>query len=133
MQTKLTHKLGQRLVLTPQLTQSLKVLAMNSMELEAYLEECLESNPLLEQDQDVSTDIPAVREQAALDVAKEEEWRELGDNRWESIYNPSHHEGMPDREQQWQGEQSLSDSLHEQINQQPMDDTERLIAHGRAE
>ncbi|MFQ5581983.1 MAG: RNA polymerase factor sigma-54 [Mariprofundaceae bacterium] len=125
MQTKLAHKLGQRLALTPQLTQSLKVLAMNAMELEAYLEECLESNPLLEQD--VSADIPAVQEQAASDAAKEA-WRESGDNRWEAMYTPSHREGMPDLEQQWQGEQILSDSLHEQINRQPMSETERLIA-----
>ena len=32
-------------------------------------------------------------------------------------------------EQQWQDEQSLSDSLHEQIAQQPMDEQERVIAH----
>ncbi|MCK5307548.1 MAG: RNA polymerase factor sigma-54, partial [Zetaproteobacteria bacterium] len=52
VQTKLAQKLGQRLALTPQLTQSLKILAMNSLELDTYLEECLESNPLLEQEQE---------------------------------------------------------------------------------
>ena len=41
MQTKLSHKLGQRLALTPQLTQSLKVLAMNCMDLENYLDETI--------------------------------------------------------------------------------------------
>jgi len=32
-------------------------------------------------------------------------------------------------DQQWQDEQSLSDTLHEQINQQPMPENERMIAH----
>jgi len=127
MQTKFSHKLGQRLALTPQLTQSLKVLSMNAMELDTYLEECLESNPMLEQDQNASADIPAVQELAASGTANEE-WRESGDNRWETMYTPSSREHMPDMDQQWQNEQCLSDALHEQINQQPMSDTERLIA-----
>jgi len=44
----LSQKQAQRLALTPQLTQSLKVLAMNSQDLELFIEESLESNPLLE-------------------------------------------------------------------------------------
>jgi len=63
MQTKLTQKLGQRLALTPQLTQSLKVLAMNAMDLDAYIGECIESNPLLEQDENQS-DMPQTEQDA---------------------------------------------------------------------
>lgn len=128
MQTRLSQKLGQRLALTPQLAQSLKVLAMNAVELEVYLEECLESNPLLEQDQEVAADTAAAPEQTPPEADREEEWRELGDDRWEAMYTAGRREGEPDREQQWRDEQSLSDSLHEQINHQPMSDTERVIA-----
>jgi len=125
VQTKLSQKLGQRLALTPQLTQSLKVLAMNSLELEAYLEECLESNPLLEQGQE--------SEEPTLDAVdhstEEQDWREHGDDRWEAMYSASSRDPLPEREQQWQGEQSLGDSLHEQIDQQPMSEQEHAIAH----
>jgi len=122
----LSQKQSQRLALTPQLTQSLKVLAMNSQELELYIEESLESNPLLELDVD---NTPRQSEDTSVSQQKED-WREQGDNRWETMYqNGSQFDGMPDPDQQWKDEQSLSESLHEQINQQPMNDKERAIAH----
>lgn len=122
----LSQKAAQRLALTPQLTQSLKVLAMNSQELELYIEESLESNPLLELD---ASNVAAQSEDTPS-AQQKEDWREQGDNRWESMYSSgSHFDGMPDPDQQWQDEQSLSDSLHEQINQQPMSIKEREIAH----
>ncbi|MDX8403959.1 MAG: RNA polymerase factor sigma-54 [Mariprofundaceae bacterium] len=127
VQARLVQKLGQRLALTPQLTQSLKVLAMNSLELEIYLEECLESNPLLEQEVEGST--PESNNDAA-DSSNEQDWREQGDDRWESMYNASSRDSsLPDRDQQWPDEQSLSESLHEQIDQQPMSEQEHAIAH----
>ncbi len=126
VQAKLSQKLGQRLTLTPQLTQSLKVLAMNSLELDAYLEECLESNPLLEQENEgiVSEPIDEPSEETDVDA-----WRERGDDRWESMYSSSSRDSLPDRDQQWRDEQSLSESLHEQVDQQPMSEQEHAVAH----
>jgi len=133
MQTKLSHKLGQRLALTPQLTQSLKVLAMNCMELETYLEESIESNPMLEMDFNAATANETPNQERALEVAEREQWKETGDDRWESMYSSSSRDsggdGFSEREQTWQGELSLSESLHEQVNRQPMPDDEREIAH----
>ncbi len=122
MQTKITARLGQRLALTPQLTQSLKVLAMNAMELEAYLEECVESNPLLELTERETPDAPA------LDASAVEPWQEQGDNRWERLYN-QHADTPPDAEQFWRDEPALGERLHEQIDRQPMRGIERDIAH----
>ncbi len=124
----LSQKTSQRLALTPQLTQSLKVLAMNSQDLELYIEESLESNPLLETDPTLNAlqddDAPAAT------PSQEEDWREQGDNRWETMYhNGSQYDGLADQDQQWADEQSLSDSLHEQVNRQPMTEQERSIAH----
>jgi len=124
----LSQKTSQRLALTPQLTQSLKVLAMNSQDLELYIEESLESNPLLETDPTLNAlqddDSPAAT------PSQEEDWREQGDNRWETMYhNGSQYDGLADQDQQWADEQSLSDSLHEQVNRQPMTEQERSIAH----
>ena len=132
MGQKLSQKLGQRLALTPQLTQSLKVLSMSSMELEAYIEECLESNPLLEFETNVQPqDLAAEKNQeAAADTSKQDEaWKQEGDERWEVMYGNGQREGMQNQEQQWGEEQSLGESLHEQVNQQPMDARERVLAH----
>lgn len=120
----LTQKTTQRLALTPQLTQSLKVLAMSSQELELYIEESLESNPLLEVEQATLTAEP---QQVQI---KEDEWREQGDDRWETMYqNNGQFDGLSDPDQQWEDEQSLSASLHDQIDRQPMAEIERKLAH----
>ncbi|NOR73009.1 MAG: RNA polymerase sigma-54 factor, partial [Mariprofundaceae bacterium] len=129
VQTKLAQKLGQRLALAPQLTQSLKILAMNSLELDAYLEECLESNPLLEQEQEpeVSTLEPA--ESDSEEAESKETWQEQGDDRWEVMYTSSSRDTLPDHDVQIEEELSLSASLHEQVDREPMSDQERTIAH----
>jgi len=130
MQTKLTQKLGQRLALTPQLTQSLKVLAMNSMDLDTYIGECIESNPLLEQDESQPDVSQAEQDAAESDREQETNWRENGDNRWETMYAPSgDRDGVDMRDQQWQAQQTVGQSLHEQVGRQPMEDAERILAH----
>ncbi|OIO75376.1 MAG: RNA polymerase sigma-54 factor [Zetaproteobacteria bacterium CG1_02_53_45] len=130
METKLTHKLGQRLALTPQLTQSLKVLAMNCMELENYLEESIESNPMLEMDPNATTSAAPDTPERALEVSEQEQWKEQGDDRWETMYSAStRDDGFADREQLWAGEEDLGGSLHDQIDRQPMPEIEREIAH----
>jgi len=125
MQTKLVNKLGQRLALTPQLTQSLKVLAMNAIELDTYIEETLESNPLLEMEQEshsgAESDLP--------NTETERSWQEEGDNRWEMMYTPAAREYPDNREQLWEDEQTLGETLHEQANRQPMQAEARRIAH----
>jgi len=134
METTLSHKLGQRLALTPQLTQSLKVLSMNCMELENYLEESLESNPMLEMDFSVASASEPNNQDHALEVAEQEHWKEAGDNRWETMYASSSRDaardgGFNEREQLWQEDVSLSDSLHEQVDRQPMPAADRTLAH----
>lgn len=129
MQTKLAHKLGQRLALTPQLTQSLKVLAMNSMELDAYLEESIESNPMLDMDFNATPTTDAASEERALEISEQDQWREQGDNRWETMYASASRDDYNEREPLWQQEQSLSESLHEQVDRQPMSEAEHRIAH----
>jgi len=47
---KLEARLGQGLVMTPQLQQAIKLLQLNNMELTEFVEEELERNPLLERD-----------------------------------------------------------------------------------
>ncbi len=125
---RLTGRLGQRLALTPQLTQSLKVLAMNAMELDVYIEECLQSNPLLEADERL--DESPEPDPAAREAERQAERREAGDNRWETMYTAAgSSDGVDMRDQQWQAQQTVSQSLHEQVGRQPMPDADRLVAH----
>jgi RNA polymerase sigma-54 factor len=48
---KLEARQGQGLVMTPQLQQAIKLLQLNNMEINAFVEEELERNPLLERDE----------------------------------------------------------------------------------
>jgi len=130
MQTKLATKLGQHLALTPQMAQSLNVLAMNAMDLDSYIDECLESNPVLEIAENTTDTGKTEREASAEEADAQAEWRESGDNRWESLYSQSAGSDNPDmRELHWQEEQTVVQSLHEQVDQQPMADDMRNMAH----
>ncbi len=128
LQTSIHQKLGQQLALTPQLTQSLRLLAMNAVELDSYIDELLESNPLLEAEARDNDDAHLSLEEQKSDLDGEA-WREEGDDRWESLFRQSHGGYDDGREMQLKREQSLSESLHEQIDRQPMDDACRAIAH----
>ncbi len=67
---RLDLKLGQSLVMTPQLQQAIKLLQMSNMELQTFVEEELERNPLLERDERVEVQQAAQETQAAAtDVA----------------------------------------------------------------
>ena len=87
MKQSLQIKLGHSLTMTPQLQQAIRLLQLSSMELEAEIQEALDSNPLLEVDEDVGrdSDTPSADERAAVEAesgaeapAKEE--RELQSN-----------------------------------------------------
>ncbi|OIO67161.1 MAG: RNA polymerase sigma-54 factor [Zetaproteobacteria bacterium CG_4_9_14_3_um_filter_49_83] len=125
MQAGLSQSLQQKLTLAPVLQQSLEILMKSSVELETYLLECLESNPLLEV-------VPPAAKPDAKDPADTTS-RELadgeGDNRWELMYVSSSRDTDYSFELQQADVPSVPDSLHEQINQQPMADNFRAIAH----
>ena len=50
MKQSLQLKIGQSLTMTPQLQQAIKLLQLSSLELQAEIQETLDSNPLLEQE-----------------------------------------------------------------------------------
>jgi len=69
MNTALTQKLGQTLVLSPQLQQSLAVLAAPVLELRALVSKELESNPLLESVSDVEESVEARETREDMEAA----------------------------------------------------------------
>lgn len=58
MAPRLEQRLGQSLVMTPQLQQAIKLLQLSNLELTAFIESELEKNPLLEKDDTPLADTP---------------------------------------------------------------------------
>jgi len=48
MKQSLQMKMGQQLAMTPQLQQAIKLLQLSTLELQSEIQEALESNPMLE-------------------------------------------------------------------------------------
>ncbi len=126
MQQSLGTNISQRVIFTAKLAQSLKILAMNSIQLDEYISDCLESNPLLEQEAGDDGDITGTKEIANQ---AENDWREQGDDRWYTMYSQTPGWRPDMTEPQLQAEKSIQESLHEQIDCQPMRESERGIAH----
>ncbi|MYF49294.1 MAG: RNA polymerase factor sigma-54, partial [Gammaproteobacteria bacterium] len=51
MKQSLTLRLGQQQVITPQLSQAIRMLQLSTQELDLEVQEALESNPMLERDE----------------------------------------------------------------------------------
>jgi RNA polymerase sigma-54 factor len=62
LETKLVQKLGQQLVMTPQLRQAIKILQVSRAELEQLVDQELEENPVLEEDVDGGAEQEQVEE-----------------------------------------------------------------------
>ena len=55
LKPSLQLKLGQQLTMTPQLQQAIRLLQLPTIELQAHIRELLESNVMLEQDEDTES------------------------------------------------------------------------------
>ncbi|MGH7787382.1 MAG: RNA polymerase factor sigma-54 [Candidatus Binatia bacterium] len=82
LETKLVQKLGQQLVMTPQLRQAIKILQVSRAELEQLVDEELAENPVLEEDQEGREEqeqvdeAPRTEERLEANGATGEEWPE---------------------------------------------------------
>ena len=52
MKPSLVLKMGQQLTMTPQLQQAIRLLQLSTLELQQEIQEALESNPMLERQED---------------------------------------------------------------------------------
>ncbi len=64
MKLALQLRIGQHLTMTPQLQQAIRLLQLSTIELEAEVQNALESNPMLEQDEDSQQQQEAVNDAA---------------------------------------------------------------------
>jgi len=108
MKQSLQLRIGQSLTMTPQLQQAIKLLQLSSLELQAEIQETLDTNPLLEQDDNLGEitvmdrdserkngsdgeDVTEVR--TAADAISENRAKQIlpddleVDSRWEDIYD----------------------------------------------
>ena len=83
LETKLVQRLGQQLVMTPQLRQAIKILQVSRAELEQLVDQELEENPVLEEDQDGRAEQESVEEPPRTEerlesngAESDEEWPE---------------------------------------------------------
>lgn len=154
MKQSLQLKLGQQLTMTPQLQQAIRLLQLSTLDLKQEIHEFLESNPLLELDDDeqVQNDQPASIEsksapEATVDSNNEEarlesEWtesipEELSiDSNWDDTYQNSaavsdhnSYEGESDFESRNAPAESIQDHLIWQLNLTHISDRDIEIAY----
>lgn len=139
MRQSLELKLGQRLALTPQLQQAIKLLQLSSTDLRQEMQEALEQNPLLEEAEDYSEERHEPDpEQDTADATSDDDYAaELGDHRMddgaERLYTPTQTRSQDnsaafDIDQRNSAPTSLKDHLREQMGLTPFSSTDRQIA-----
>jgi len=157
MKQSLQLKLGQQLTMTPQLQQAIRLLQLSTLDLQQEIQQALDSNPLLEVNEDDSTSDPQGEEERGQSTQAEEATQEKED--WqESATDASSSETMPDDlpvDTQWDDllpsgsappapvgddfsdsdfesrnapRESLREQLLWQLNLARLSDTDRLIA-----
>ncbi|WP_305806512.1 RNA polymerase factor sigma-54 [Stenotrophomonas sp. YIM B06876] len=109
MKTSMSAQLGQQLHLTPALLQSIRLLQLDGMQLELEIRQALETNPLLELEQDIAgaqAETPVV--DAAIETAAFDELPES--SMWE-VAGSSWRDGDDDRMAQIAADQSSDPQL----------------------
>ena len=145
MKQALQLKISQNLTMTPQLQQAIRLLQLSTLELETEIQQTLESNPMLEQDEDGS-DAGEQRQEslnndpeAGVSDAVQAEtmpdelpvdssWDDVFDNGATSYSSPEGSARDPAETFTVSGE-SLHDHLTWQVEMSHFSDTDRLIAH----
>lgn len=157
MKQSLQLRLSQQLAMTPQLQQAIRLLQLSTLELQQEIQQALESNPLLEQEDesqesaqdddthadnslDSATEKQSESEREEIDTLDALEQKEMPDDlpldtQWEEIYTAGTPSGTSsdygdDELPLYQGETtaSLQDYLTWQAELTPFSDTDRAIA-----
>ena len=156
MKASLQLRIGQSLTMTPQLQQAIRLLQLSSIELQAEVQEALESNMMLEEDegdaeQNASTENSSKNEELKTETDSSEQSEpaeqtpemnqdtipdELSvDSAWDDVYDstPSFTKTGSDNnydgfENQDSSEKTLREHLEWQLNLTPTSDADKVIA-----
>lgn len=154
MKPSLQLKLGQQLAMTPQLQQAIRLLQLSTLDLQQEIQEALDSNPLLEIEENSDSDAPSDDAEAyaqddtepvsvnepndvpdssdALEKSQISDELEL-DTTWDDVYSANTGStgiSLDDDMPVYQGEttETLHDYLLWQLDLTPFSDTDRTIA-----
>lgn len=152
MKPSLQLKLGQQLAMTPQLQQAIRLLQLSTLDLQQEIQEALESNPLLDTDDDYDEQTPETASNKTEDntvsadsaepdvpdssdlIEKSEISSELEiDTTWDEVYSANTGStgiALDDDAPVYQGEttQTLQDYLIWQLDLTPFSETDHMIA-----
>ena len=132
MKQSLQLKMGQQLTMTPQLQQAIRLLQLSSLDLQAEIQEALDSNPLLEVESDGEgePDSDAESERTQKDDSQKETVDALADqslpddlpldSTWDDTYTSTTPSNSVSNSQSFDGEHDVyqgetSDSLHDHL------------------
>ena len=132
MKQSLQLRLSQQLAMTPRLQQAIRLLQLSTIELHTEIQDALDSNLMLELDEDDTASASAETEIVPIDIPSDLPV----DSVWEDIYdapplngNPSHEEfNGSDLVAHCARTESLKDRLHWQVSMLRLSDTDRAIA-----
>ena len=122
MKPRLQTSLGQHLVLTPQLRQALHLLQLSALELESEISEAVESNPLLEWQEDGAATGPTTESHkseadASATPAEADDWDPPGDD-WYERSGFESGGGDPDGDSDTARQVAKTDSLQDHLSWQ---------------
>src|SRR6478609_6049488 len=140
---RLDLRQSQSLVMTPQLQQAIRLLALSNLELETFIGEALEANPLLEMGEvsrdetpggegealvhEAGADSPDGEAALDLDASALDHDRDTGDGDWSAAQTGGGAEG-PDISERGGDGPSLAEHLHAQVGAAAGDSREEFVA-----
>ncbi|MDF1630763.1 MAG: RNA polymerase factor sigma-54 [Alcanivoracaceae bacterium] len=146
MKQGLHLQLGQQLKMTPQLQQAIRLLQLSALDLRQEIQDTVESNPLLELEEDAefpsdgpieSSSSDADREELDLDNSDHFADDMQVDTDWNDIYpesttgSGSSGSGIDEEGDGWEARNSAPESLHEhllwQLNLAPMSEADKAV------
>jgi RNA polymerase sigma-54 factor len=140
---RLDLRQSQSLVMTPQLQQAIRLLTLSNLELETFIGEALEANPLLElgevrRDEAPDAPLEAMPQEAAADAPDHvnealdldaEQDRDTGDGEWSTAPNSASGGEGPAIDERGSSEgPTLAEHLHAQVGAVAGDSREEFIA-----
>jgi len=150
MKASLQLKIGQSLTMTPQLQQAIRLLQLSSIELQAEVQDALESNMMLEVDEGSNTSEESPGKSEELKLKKESDEKsdqvtemnqdtlpdELAvDSGWDDVYDSTASYTKTGSDNSYDGfenqdskEKTLREHLEWQLNLTPTSDTDKVIA-----
>ncbi|MCP8900189.1 RNA polymerase factor sigma-54 [Gilvimarinus xylanilyticus] len=100
MKQSLQLKLGQQLTMTPQLQQAIRLLQLSTLDLQQEIQEALDSNPMLEVEENLDSE-PSDKNAEANDTSETAEARESANATSETPQPTNDSDGEPQADGEW--------------------------------